>query len=52
MSFLLELGGKYNSLFLQVVETVRVFVSDANDESPEFLNLPFIIDIPEVQNTF
>uniref|UniRef100_A0A8C7YN57 Photoreceptor cadherin n=1 Tax=Oryzias sinensis TaxID=183150 RepID=A0A8C7YN57_9TELE len=31
----------------KVVETVRVFVSDANDESPEFLNLPFIIDTPE-----
>ncbi|XP_067345292.1 cadherin-related family member 1a isoform X2 [Channa argus] len=31
----------------KVVETVRVFVTDANDESPEFQNLPFIIDIPE-----
>uniref|UniRef100_A0A4W6F2H8 Photoreceptor cadherin n=1 Tax=Lates calcarifer TaxID=8187 RepID=A0A4W6F2H8_LATCA len=31
----------------KVVETVRVFVTDANDEPPEFLNLPFIIDIPE-----
>lgn len=35
----------------QVVETVRVFVTDANDEPPEFQNLPFIIDIPEVQYT-
>lgn len=33
----------------QVVETVRVFVTDTNDESPEFQNLPFIIDVPEVQ---
>lgn len=33
----------------QVVETVRVFVTDTNDEPPEFQNLPFIIDIPEVQ---
>lgn len=32
----------------QVVETVRVFVTDANDEPPEFQNLPFIIDVPEV----
>ncbi|XP_037610723.1 cadherin-related family member 1 isoform X1 [Sebastes umbrosus] len=31
----------------KVVETVRVFVTDSNDEPPEFLNLPFIIDIPE-----
>ncbi|KAM7370675.1 hypothetical protein PAMP_010202 [Pampus punctatissimus] len=31
----------------EVVETVRVFVTDANDEPPEFQNLPFIIDIPE-----
>uniref|UniRef100_A0A3P8NPB0 Cadherin domain-containing protein n=1 Tax=Astatotilapia calliptera TaxID=8154 RepID=A0A3P8NPB0_ASTCA len=31
----------------EVVETVRVFVTDTNDEPPEFLNLPFIIDIPE-----
>ncbi|XP_053197579.1 cadherin-related family member 1 [Scomber japonicus] len=31
----------------KVVETVRVFVTDANDEPPEFQNLPFVIDIPE-----
>ncbi|XP_042364401.1 cadherin-related family member 1 [Plectropomus leopardus] len=31
----------------KVIETVRVFVTDANDEPPEFQNLPFIIDIPE-----
>ncbi|XP_006791147.1 cadherin-related family member 1 isoform X2 [Neolamprologus brichardi] len=31
----------------KVVETVRVFVTDTNDEPPEFLNLPFIIDVPE-----
>uniref|UniRef100_A0A3Q3IFG8 Photoreceptor cadherin n=1 Tax=Monopterus albus TaxID=43700 RepID=A0A3Q3IFG8_MONAL len=31
----------------KVVETVRVFVTDANDETPEFQNLPFIIDVPE-----
>ncbi|XP_035468746.2 cadherin-related family member 1 isoform X1 [Scophthalmus maximus] len=31
----------------KVVETVRVFVTDANDEHPEFQNLPFIINIPE-----
>ncbi|KAM6897277.1 cadherin-related family member 1a isoform 1-T1 [Xenentodon cancila] len=31
----------------RVVETVRVFVTDANDEPPEFQNLPFIIDVPE-----
>uniref|UniRef100_A0A1A8RG37 Cadherin-related family member 1 n=1 Tax=Nothobranchius rachovii TaxID=451742 RepID=A0A1A8RG37_9TELE len=31
----------------KVVETVRVFVTDANDEPPEFENLPFIIDVPE-----
>ncbi|XP_069548005.1 cadherin-related family member 1a [Brachyistius frenatus] len=31
----------------KVVETVRVFVMDTNDETPEFQNLPFIIDIPE-----
>ncbi|KAA8581446.1 cadherin-related family member 1 isoform X2 [Etheostoma spectabile] len=31
----------------KVVETIRVFVTDVNDEPPEFQNLPFIIDIPE-----
>ncbi|KAJ8013548.1 hypothetical protein DPEC_G00030910 [Dallia pectoralis] len=31
----------------KVVETIRVFVTDANDERPEFLNLPFVLDIPE-----
>uniref|UniRef100_A0A3Q1GPD6 Photoreceptor cadherin n=1 Tax=Acanthochromis polyacanthus TaxID=80966 RepID=A0A3Q1GPD6_9TELE len=31
----------------KVVETVRVFVTDANDEPPQFQNLPFIIDVPE-----
>ncbi|XP_029953899.1 cadherin-related family member 1 isoform X1 [Salarias fasciatus] len=31
----------------KVVQTVRVFVTDTNDEPPEFQNLPFIIDIPE-----
>ncbi|KAJ3608467.1 hypothetical protein NHX12_025514 [Muraenolepis orangiensis] len=30
-----------------VIETVRIFVTDANDEQPEFRNLPFIIEIPE-----
>ncbi|XP_068161788.1 cadherin-related family member 1a isoform X2 [Antennarius striatus] len=31
----------------KVVETIRVFVTDANDEPPEFQHLPFIIDVPE-----
>ncbi|KAM4716093.1 cadherin-related family member 1a isoform 2-T2 [Anableps anableps] len=31
----------------KVAETVRVFVSDANDEPPEFQSLPFIADVPE-----
>ncbi|XP_035000821.1 cadherin-related family member 1 isoform X2 [Hippoglossus stenolepis] len=31
----------------KVVETVRVFVTDTNDEPPAFQNLPFIINIPE-----
>ncbi|XP_031416921.1 cadherin-related family member 1 isoform X2 [Clupea harengus] len=31
----------------KVVEKVRVFITDANDEKPEFLNLPFIVDVPE-----
>lgn len=34
---------------LQVVENVRVFITDANDEKPEFLNLPFVVDVPEVR---
>lgn len=34
---------------LQVVENVRVFITDANDEKPEFLNLPLIADVPEVR---
>lgn len=36
-------------LLLQVVENVRVFITDANDEKPEFLNLPLIVDVPEVR---
>ncbi|XP_030196230.1 cadherin-related family member 1 isoform X1 [Gadus morhua] len=31
----------------KVAETVRIFVTDANDEQPEFQNLPFAIDVPE-----
>ncbi|XP_041672367.1 cadherin-related family member 1 [Cheilinus undulatus] len=31
----------------KVIETVRVFITDANDEPPEFQNLPFIINMPE-----
>ncbi|MFT7807206.1 cadherin-related family member 1-like [Arapaima gigas] len=31
----------------KVVEKARVFVTDANDEQPEFQNLPFIVDVPE-----
>ncbi|XP_030630734.1 cadherin-related family member 1 [Chanos chanos] len=31
----------------KVVEKVRVFVTDANDERPEFLNLPFVVDVSE-----
>uniref|UniRef100_UPI0037E811B4 cadherin-related family member 1a n=1 Tax=Semicossyphus pulcher TaxID=241346 RepID=UPI0037E811B4 len=31
----------------KVIENVRIFVTDANDEPPEFQNLPFIINIPE-----
>jgi len=37
------------TLFLQVVENVRVFITDVNDEKPEFLNRPFIVDVPEVR---
>lgn len=37
-------------LFPQVVEKVRVFVSDVNDEKPEFLSLPYIVNVPEVRN--
>ncbi|CAB1338656.1 unnamed protein product [Coregonus sp. 'balchen'] len=31
----------------KVVESIQVFVTDANDEQPEFLNLPFTVDVPE-----
>ncbi|XP_036403332.1 cadherin-related family member 1 [Megalops cyprinoides] len=31
----------------KVVEKVRVFVTDANDERPIFRNLPFIVNVPE-----
>ncbi|KAL0964806.1 hypothetical protein UPYG_G00329240 [Umbra pygmaea] len=31
----------------KVVETIRVIVTDANDERPEFQNLPFTVDVPE-----
>ncbi|XP_030628708.1 cadherin-related family member 1a [Chanos chanos] len=31
----------------KVVEKVRVFVMDANDERPQFQNMPSIVDVPE-----
>ncbi|XP_078055432.1 cadherin-related family member 1a [Mustelus asterias] len=31
----------------KVVEKVRILVTDANDESPEFINTPYIINVPE-----
>ncbi|KAE8591352.1 hypothetical protein XENTR_v10018418 [Xenopus tropicalis] len=31
----------------KVSEKVRVLVTDANDESPEFLNTPYIVTVPE-----
>ncbi|XP_078284790.1 cadherin-related family member 1a isoform X3 [Rhinoraja longicauda] len=31
----------------KVVETVRILVTDANDESPEFIKTPYIINVPE-----
>ncbi|GCB84478.1 hypothetical protein scyTo_0025214, partial [Scyliorhinus torazame] len=30
-----------------VVEKVRILVTDANDESPEFMNTPYTINVPE-----
>lgn len=37
-------------LSCQVAEKVSVFVMDANDESPQFQNMPSIVDVPEVRN--
>lgn len=34
----------------QVVEKVSVIVMDANDERPQFQNMPSILDVPEVRN--
>ncbi|XP_073775183.1 cadherin-related family member 1a isoform X2 [Danio rerio] len=31
----------------KVVESVRVFITDVNDEKPEFMNLPLRVDVPE-----
>ncbi|KAM6951653.1 cadherin-related family member 1a isoform 2-T2 [Aplochiton taeniatus] len=31
----------------KVIESIRVFVTDANDEQPVFVNLPFITDVME-----
>eukprot|EP00062_Callorhinchus_milii_P001617 gi/632936917/ref/XP_007896604.1/ PREDICTED: cadherin-related family member 1 [Callorhinchus milii] len=31
----------------KVVEKVLILVTDANDESPQFINAPYIIDVPE-----
>jgi len=33
----------------QVVEKVSVIVTDANDERPQFQNMPSIVDVPEVR---
>ena len=34
--------------FFQVTERVTIFVLDANDEKPEFKNMPAIINVVEV----
>uniref|UniRef100_A0A672NI50 Photoreceptor cadherin n=1 Tax=Sinocyclocheilus grahami TaxID=75366 RepID=A0A672NI50_SINGR len=34
----------------KVAEKVSVFVMDANDERPQFQNMPSIVDVPEVRN--
>lgn len=34
----------------KVIEKVRVFVLDANDERPQFQNMPSIVDVPEVSD--
>lgn len=39
--------GLFSSSF-QVVERVTIFVMDANDEKPDFKNMPAIIDVLEV----
>ncbi|XP_063291285.1 cadherin-related family member 1 [Pelobates fuscus] len=31
----------------KVIEKVRILVTDVNDESPEFLNTPYIVNVPE-----
>ncbi|XP_051897318.1 cadherin-related family member 1 [Pristis pectinata] len=31
----------------KVIEKVRILVTDANDERPEFINTPYIINVPE-----
>uniref|UniRef100_A0A8B9QG07 Photoreceptor cadherin n=1 Tax=Apteryx owenii TaxID=8824 RepID=A0A8B9QG07_APTOW len=31
----------------EVSEKVRILVTDANDESPEFINTPYIVQVPE-----
>ncbi|XP_043912459.1 cadherin-related family member 1 isoform X2 [Protopterus annectens] len=31
----------------KVVEKARVLITDANDERPEFINTPYIVDVPE-----
>ncbi|XP_041032375.1 cadherin-related family member 1 [Carcharodon carcharias] len=31
----------------KVVEKVRILVTDANDESPQFINTPYVITVPE-----
>uniref|UniRef100_UPI00398E84E5 cadherin-related family member 1a n=1 Tax=Pristiophorus japonicus TaxID=55135 RepID=UPI00398E84E5 len=31
----------------KIVEKVRILVTDANDESPEFINTPYIVSVPE-----
>uniref|UniRef100_A0A673VRK5 Cadherin related family member 1 n=1 Tax=Salmo trutta TaxID=8032 RepID=A0A673VRK5_SALTR len=42
-----ELDREVSVICAVVVETIRVFVTDANDEEPEFQNLPFAVDVPE-----
>ncbi|XP_072138918.1 cadherin-related family member 1a [Mobula birostris] len=31
----------------EVVEKVRILITDANDESPEFMKIPYIVNVPE-----
>uniref|UniRef100_A0A671LH23 Cadherin-related family member 1-like n=1 Tax=Sinocyclocheilus anshuiensis TaxID=1608454 RepID=A0A671LH23_9TELE len=47
VAFVTITDGRNNLKNMILLKNVRVFITDANDEKPEFLDLPLVVDVPE-----